>query len=216
MFNFFLFSKYSTLWLNLVQGRDIIYYVPTKIYPSLQRNLPYPNSESFNLPPKSANSGGLAIFIYSLIAFYSLLTTFDAVSKTAIAGSCGITNVTGVSFGSYDVFNASATDAVGSVTYRCIDVGTGLITIDLNKGNSNSYNSRTLKSGDDALNYNLYLDSGKNIIWGNGTESSSHYGPLNPTNNSDVMVSIYGRIPAQQTRTKSGNYSDTITITIFF
>jgi len=168
------------------------------------------------LLPKSPNSEGLSTFIYSLIAFCSLLTIFDAVSKTAIAGSCTITNVVGVTFGSYDVFSNMPTDAVGNVTYRCIDLGTDLITIDLNKGNSNSYNSRTLKSSDDALNYNLYLDSGKNIIWGNGTESSSHYGPLNPTNNSDVMVSIYGRIPAQQTRTKSGNYSDTITITIFF
>jgi len=113
------------------------------------------------LPPKFrlrqaqsiANSGGLSIFIYSLIAFCFLLTAFDAVSKTAIAGSCGIINVAGVNFSSYDVFNASATDAVGSVTYRCIDLETGLITIDLNKGNSNSYNSRTLKSGNDTLNY---------------------------------------------------------------
>ncbi len=38
-----------------------------------------PNFESFNLPPKSPNSGGLAIFIYSLIAFCSLLTAFDTV-----------------------------------------------------------------------------------------------------------------------------------------
>jgi spore coat protein U-like protein len=176
----------------------------------------FPNFESFNLPPKFPNSKGLAIFIYSLIAFCSLLTAFDAVSKTAIAGSCMITNIVAVSFGSYDVFSTSPTDAVGSVKYRCIDLGTGLITIDLNKGNSNNYNSRTLKSGNETLNYNLYLDSGKNIIWGDGTEGSSRYGPLNPTNNSDVVLSIYGRIPAQQTSTKVGNYSDTITITISF
>jgi spore coat protein U-like protein len=168
------------------------------------------------LLPKSPNSEGLSTFIYSLIAFCSLLTIFDAVSKTAIAGSCTITNVVGVTFGSYDVFSNMPTDAVGNVTYRCIDLGTDLITIDLNKGNSNSYNSRTLKSGNDTLNYNLYLDSGKNIIWGDGTEGSNRYGPLNPTNNSDVMLSIYGRISARQISAKVGNYSDTITITIFF
>ena len=136
--------------------------------------------------------------------------------QTAIAGSCTITNAVGVNFGSYDVFSNMPTDAVGYVTYRCIDLGTGLITIDLNKGNSNSYNSRTLKNSNETLNYNLYLDSGKNIIWGDGTEGSSRYGPLNPTNNSDVLLSIYGRIPARQTNAKVGNYSDTITITISF
>ncbi len=159
-------------------------------------------------------------FFYVSLAWVMLSLT-DSVfwllnPQKAIAGSCAITNTVGVSFGAYDVFSNTPTDAVGSVTYLCQDLGAGLITVDLSKGFSNTYNVRTLRSGGDNLNYNLYLDSGHNTIWGDGTEGSSRYGPLNPTNNSNIDLSIYGRIPARQTNTKVGNYSDTITVTINF
>lgn len=171
---------------------------------------------NFNSPTQVINSGKLAIFIYTLIAFSSLSAAFDAVSQRAIAGSCTITNVVAMSFGSYDVFSNTPKEAIGSVTYRCTDLGSGLITVDLSKGNSSTYAVRTLLRGNEILNYNLYLDAGHNTIWGDGTEGSSRYGPLNPANNSEVLLSIYGRIPPQQTNVKVGNYSDMITITISF
>ena len=174
------------------------------------------NPENFNRFPKFPHFRRLARLINHLMIFSFFIMTFDAVSQRAIAGSCTITSVVAMSFGSYDVFSNTPKEAIGSVTYRCTDLGSGLITVDLSKGNSSTYAIRTLRSGNEVLNYNLYLDAGHNTIWGDGTEGSSRYGPLNPANNSEVLLSIYGRIPPQQTNVKVGNYSDMITITISF
>jgi len=69
--------------------------------------------------------------------------------------------------------------------------------------------------GSEALNYNLYLDAARTIIWGDGTAGTQTYFIKNPTNNQDVTVPVYGRVPTGQSVSK-GTYSNTITVTINF
>jgi spore coat protein U-like protein len=127
------------------------------------------------------------------------------------SNSCNI-SVTGVSFGSYNVFGASAVDSTGSVSFQC---GSNVrnITVSLSRGQSSSYNPRTMTKSAETLSYNLYRNAARTNIWGNGTSGTSQYSVGNPANN--TTLTIYGRIPAAQD-VSAGSYADTITATINF
>lgn len=132
----------------------------------------------------------------------------------ARAASCSFSSVTGVSFGSYDVFASAPTDGAGNIAYECTGGATVMIT--LSRGNAASFNPRQmLKMGGATLDYNLYLDGAFSAIWGDGTASTFVYGPISPPDNSIIMVPIFGRMPANQDA-QIGSYSDTITATINF
>jgi spore coat protein U-like protein len=119
-----------------------------------------------------------------------------------------------VSFGSYDVFSGTPNDANGSVTLRCNAVKGELVTIDLSTGGSGTYFPRRMtRAGVETLDYNLYLDATRTQIWGNATGGTLQYGPTVPPSNTNVLINIYGRIPAGQDKS-AGNYTDTITATV--
>jgi spore coat protein U-like protein len=132
----------------------------------------------------------------------------------ARAASCTFSSVTGVSFGSYDVFSATPADGAGNIAYEC--TGGATVTISLSRGNAPSFLPRLmLKPGGASLSYNLYLDGGFSTVWGDGTGASAVYGPVSPPDNSIIMVPIFGRLPAGQDA-QVGVYDDTITATINF
>ncbi|HEY9694162.1 MAG TPA: spore coat U domain-containing protein [Oculatellaceae cyanobacterium] len=134
-------------------------------------------------------------------------------SLAAEAQSCSIDNLVGVNFGTYNIFNSSPTTTLGSISYQC--TGATTVTIDLSRGNANSYTPRQMVKGSDALIYNLFLDSSYSTIWGDGTGGTSHHVSVSPSSNTSVNVPIFGSIPARQ-NPSVGYYTDTITVTVSF
>ena len=123
-------------------------------------------------------------------------------------------STTPVNFGSYDVFSAVATDSTGTVTYNC-GKGDRNITIALDRGGAATFNPRRMLKGVEALNYNLYRDAARTTIWGDGTGGTQVYFDSNPPNNTNVTVTIYGRIPAGQD-VSVGLYTNSVNATINF
>jgi spore coat protein U-like protein len=148
------------------------------------------------------------------IAGLSLAALLALPSPVMAIGQRSFNSVTGVNFGSYDVFNNSPTDATATITYSCTLAL--MITIDLSKGNASIYAPRQMRQGGSfTLNYNLFTEATRNTIWGDGTGGSSRYGPIIPTPFTQVTVTVYARIPARQ-NARVGNYTDSITSTINF
>jgi spore coat protein U-like protein len=148
------------------------------------------------------------------------LTTFVAVAAIpllvpATARAACTISVTSVSFGSYDVYTSSPDDSTGTVTYRC-GASNNNITVTLSSGAAGTFSLRTMKQGvSDQLSYNLYTDATRTTIWGDGTAGTSFYSASNPPKNQDVVLTVYGRIPAQQDA-RIGAYTDTVVATIQF
>jgi spore coat protein U-like protein len=136
------------------------------------------------------------------------------VRPASAAGSCSITTVSNVAFGTYDVFSNSPVDSTGIIRIYC-NGGARSVTVDLSKGNAPTYSPRYMLKAAEQLNYNLYLDAARTIIWGDATGGTSHYGPVDPPNKTNVDLTIYGRIPAGQDLSV-GSYADTITATVNF
>ena len=128
------------------------------------------------------------------------------------ATRCSISSITSVDFGTYNVFSTfSNNNGVGSVTIDCQGGGSNLL-VTLSSGQSNSYVSRTMRSGGNSLYYNLYTSAARNVVWGDGTGASS---TMVVNKNSITTLNVFGQIPAGQDVTV-GSYTDNITTIVNF
>ncbi|XFA73865.1 spore coat U domain-containing protein [Thermosynechococcaceae cyanobacterium Okahandja] len=149
-----------------------------------------------------------------------LLSLLWVKSAASQGTGCQFQGVTGLNFGVYDPFAPVALDSTGQLRFVCSGGGAGSfnnrpVTIQLSQGNSNSFTPRQMSSGSNRLDYNLYLDSDRSVIWGDGTSGSRQRGPFIPGNNVVNTLTIYGRIPPQQW-VAPGTYSDSLRVTIQF
>lgn len=138
----------------------------------------------------------------------------------ALLASCTVTTVS-ADFGVYNVFSSAPNDAaVGKITVACSG---GLISllvsydILVSPGASGSYAlPRSMSDGmGHSLNYNLYINASRSIVWGDGSAGTAKISDsyLVALGTVTREYQIYGRIPALQ-NAYVGNYSDTPIVTI--
>ncbi len=145
------------------------------------------------------------------IAFCVVVGALFASDASAL--SCTI-SATSVNFGNYNVFDGSPLDSTGSITYRCNSQASN-ITVALTRGASSTFNPRRMFKGVEVLTYNLFRNAARTNIWGDGTSGTAVYSRANPPNNSNVNLTVYGRVPAGQD-VSAGTFSDTVTAVINF
>lgn len=133
------------------------------------------------------------------------------------AGLCGIAAdarsdctalATGVVFGGYDIFGIVPLDGVGTITVACVPLAS--FTVSLSPGGG-SYSQRRMSGNGDTLDYNLYTNASRSVVWGDGTAGTATVGGSGV----EVLLNVYGRIPDGQ-NPKSGTYGDTIIVTVSF
>ena len=117
-----------------------------------------------------------------------------------------------VSFGTYDVFQTAPSDSTGTITYRCGNTDKN-IRITVSPGSSNTFAPRTLRWGNEVLTYNLFSDASRTQVWGDGTGGTWSYAMFNPPNNQDIVLTVYGRVPAAQDAAV-GSYTDSVVVTV--
>ena len=123
--------------------------------------------------------------------------------------ACSI-NVTGVNFGTYDVFSNAALDSTGKINMNCPS-GVGY-SISLSGGSGN-HTQRVMSNGAHALNYNLYTAANRAFVWGDATSGGASVSGSGT--GMSVNHVVYGRIPPRQ-NVRAGSYSDTINLIITF
>ena len=69
-----------------------------------------------------------------------------------------------------------------------------------------------LSGGNEFLNYNLYIDSGRTQIWGDGTVNTFTLSDM-VHKKTPWVPPVYGRIPPGQ-NVVIGTYNETLTVTI--
>jgi spore coat protein U-like protein len=142
-----------------------------------------------------------------LLALFLVLT-----QQTVLAQTCKITNISHFNFGNYDVANPIPADSVGSITIAC-EKNTK-VTIQLDRGLYGTFMKRAMKHAHfpDLLYYNIFVDPGRTIIWGDGSGGTESVN-VNVKAKNPITINIYGRIfPLQNVSV--GPYSDTIIVII--
>ncbi|WP_293780090.1 spore coat U domain-containing protein [uncultured Oxalicibacterium sp.] len=137
------------------------------------------------------------------------------VTATVIS-SCTVSGTT-LNFGnSIDPFSATTPlDSTSTLTVACTN--TTPYTVALNAGThaggATNFSARAIQNGSSTLGYQLYSDSNRSTVWGNGSNSS---GQVSGTGSgSNQSLTIYGRLPSL-TGAVPGSYTDTVTVTITY
>lgn len=155
------------------------------------------------------------------------LTTFAAVTAAHLAGTtpaqactlCSCSASTpNVSFGTYDATAAAPDDTVGTISVDCTGLIAllGTIEISASPGSSGNAMARTMRQGQDRLDYNLFVDPARTLVFGNGAGGTrTIVAPLNGLLIFRQAVPVFGRIPPRQ-KVRAGNYADSIVITVVF
>ena len=133
-----------------------------------------------------------------------------AFALTAQQGHACTLNVTGVNFGSYDVFSNTPLDSTGNIDVNCPS-GVGY-SMALTAGGG-THTQRVMGSGAHRLNYNLYTAANRAVVWGDATSGTV---TVNGTGiGGSVNHWVYGRILALQ-NVHPGSYSDIIIVELTF
>lgn len=150
----------------------------------------------------------------TVLSFLALLPLFALARRADGALNCSFNSVIGLNFGSYDVFSASPTKITGTISYSCKKVGgVQFMQLSLSAG-SGTFANRTLRSGGNVLNYNLYPAANNTQVWGDGTGGTYLYS-IDPVDRQVDTLTVYGTIlPGQDVGV--GSYTDTITVTMNF
>ena len=136
-------------------------------------------------------------------------TTFRVTAR--VNAICEVTS-NDLAFGTYNPKASSPHQVTTLIKATCTPGST--YQVGLNEGTSPgaTINQRKMASGTNALNYQLYSDSARSSIWGNtqGTDTVTGVG----TGLSQDHT-VFGAIPAAQ-GVPAGDYSDTITVRIYY
>lgn len=156
-----------------------------------------------------------------------LLSTFwlapAAISNAyaAVTFTCTV-NASSIAFGNYNPLSPVGDAAVGSWTVTCNAIGSGTATVAgtlaLSTGLSGRYASRTMKSGLNALQYNIYLTPAYTQIFGDGsagTFAPSDSGTVSAGQVYQVNGNMYGFVPPSQD-VPAGSYVDSIVVTVTY
>lgn len=141
-----------------------------------------------------------------------LALTIAILAAAALPGAaraaCSINAISGASFGNYNPYSAVALTTTINGSFSC----TSNATVTVSTGSSGVYATRTLRSGANVLNYNLYFDASYTVVVGDGGPGTAVYN-VGAGNNQPILV--FGRIPPLQD-VAFGNYTDTIVVTFTF
>jgi len=187
----------------------------TRTRRSVRLAIPRPGIVSRHLKGRVAHCDAMSrwasILLAAALAALGLLCTSATASAQQMR--CSITNAVGPSFGPYDTLSPSPRDSAGFISFRCERVGpSDMIVIEISRGQGHSFMPRGMSRRGERLEYNLYLDAARTVIWGDGSRGTSRY-QVRPSEGRTESVPIYGRIPPRQT-VVPGSYSDHVVLTV--
>jgi spore coat protein U-like protein len=151
---------------------------------------------------------GAAAFVSPSSAQTTTATTNCQVTATVLK-LCSV-SATNLAFGDYTP--TSASDQTSTLTVLCTT--NTPYTVALNLGTAPSPTERAMTSAGTSttLNYVLYRDASRTVVWGETAGTDTAAGTGTGTNQA---ITVYGRIPANQ-RPQPGSYTDTVTVTLTY
>jgi len=136
-----------------------------------------------------------------------------------VSAACSVTTLT-LAFGNFSPLSFRPHDSVGNIAVTCTGTPGAAVrySLVLNPGSGGTFAQRRMRLGSGAtLNYNIYADAARSIVWGDGNSGSLvvadaySLAGLSVTRN----YPVYGRIFGNQ-NAPVGVYTDSILVTLHF
>ncbi|HSV71550.1 MAG TPA: spore coat U domain-containing protein [Methylibium sp.] len=149
-------------------------------------------------------AGGLALAAASVQAG-SASSTFDVTAT--VLDTCAI-SAANLAFGTYA---GAVLDSTTTITVACTNLTVYTVEIDAGAGSGATTSVRRMTGPSSALlNYALYQDAARLLVWGTVGALQSVAGIGNGASQS---LTVYGRVPSGQSP-EAGAYTDTVTVTV--
>ena len=156
----------------------------------------------------------LALLVPAFAQAASAANTFQV--QATLTSACTVSGAT-LNFGASIDPLATATPLDATSTLSVVCTNTTPYTVALNAGSNaggaSNFGARAMKSGSNLLGYQLYSDTGRSTVWGDGTASSST--SAGTGSGSTQTLTIYGRLPSLANAIP-GAYTDTVTVTVSY
>lgn len=126
------------------------------------------------------------------------------------AGACTV-SATPLIFGNIGTLSGEAVDGIGRVSVSCPETTSYEVSIGPAAGGGTGY--REMASGENRLEYQVYVDPTRQLPWGDGTAST--FTASGSAGSDGLEHVVYGRVfPRRQTF--PGHYSDSLVVTITY
>lgn len=162
-------------------------------------------------------SHALAITALALLAGASLnahagSTNASFNSSASVNASCQSLSATNLEFGTYDPTSGSDKTATSTISVACTTGTAPTISFSAGTTSGASTTQRLLTNGTHTLNYNIYTSNAYSQVL-----DSTHTLSVTGTGlGSSVSATAYGSITKNQMNVSTGNYTDTITVTVTY
>ena len=140
-------------------------------------------------------------------------TTFQVTAN--VSASCTVSAAT-LAFGAVNPASTQ-TDGATTITVNCTK--NTAYTVGLNAGVTTGATiaQRLMANGTDTMQYNLYTDAARSIVWGNSATAPTWVSGTGAGLGTAQTLNVYGRVAAGQTNLAQGSYSEpTITVTVTY
>lgn len=155
------------------------------------------------------------------LTFVALAGGLLAPPPALAAAECVLT-AGAMSFGQFALHAGSPDqDSVANIDFSCIDDGLPpavtevSYTIRLGTGQGLTYLPRAMPGPGADLAYNLYVDMGRSIVWGDGSGGTQTVAGTVPVGGG-ANHPAFGRVPGGQSAVEPGLYTDSVTVTVEF
>lgn len=141
-----------------------------------------------------------------------------ALAPDALAAlNCSVSYGSGLALGTYSPFAGTNTDVSQTLTWTCTRGALDIAAFNLCLSLTPVSDPRTLASGANSLNAQIYRDAARSQVWGSRTVSSPG-AAININDSFPILtyslngsVTVYGRVPSGQTSAVPGSYSTAYT-----
>ena len=154
------------------------------------------------------------LFVAATSAFaLTTSTTFQV--QASVAKQCSVAAVN-LTFPAVDPLS-SQTDGATTVTVNCTKNSPYTVGLDAGTTTGASIGQRKMANGADIMNYNLYTDAARSIIWGNSAVAPTWVSGTGAGMQTAQVLNVYGRVAAGQSNLAVGTYTEpTITVTVTY
>jgi spore coat protein U-like protein len=145
---------------------------------------------------------------------YATDTTSSLGVSSTVTANCTVSTLP-VAFGNVDVTSGQAVQGTGSISVTCTSGTAWTAAANAGAGTGADLSTRKMANGANLLNYSLYTDSARTLIWGDGVAGATATFGDTGTGTAQTKT-VYGLIPAAQTGVPAGAYADTVQVTVTY
>jgi spore coat protein U-like protein len=159
-------------------------------------------------------AGVTAGVLLALAGAAQAATKNDSFQVSATVSKNCVIDAPDLNLGTFDGSNDLTANSTISV--RCTNGTT--FNVDLSAGSSANFTNRTLVSGTDVLNYNLYTTNSYTTVWGDGTGTTGRGSGTGAGMSVAQSLTVYGRLLASNNTAAvpAGSYADSLIATVTY